>query len=164
MLSLNDIAARHSEWVSMARYLGGSEVHVQDMYIKLHKYTGKQFNSAYIFFTLRSLIFGKKKAITTTPFNGYEFPSDDTSTDRHMFDDHFNTRIDEILDTLHWYDKKLFNIYRYSGKSYRKLAAEIGISYVSIYNTIRNVKTIIHEELKEEYQIYKEEIGEEVGI
>ena len=66
-------------------------------------------------------------------------------------------KIDSEIDNWHWYDKKLFVLYRDSGLSIRKLAAETKISWVSIFNTLKNAKNIIKEKLREDYEDFKNE-------
>jgi hypothetical protein len=41
--------------------------------------------------------------------------------------------------------------------SIRKIAAETKISWVSIFNTLKNAKNILKEKLKEDYEDYKNE-------
>ena len=66
-------------------------------------------------------------------------------------------KVDDELENWHWYDKKLFILYRDSGLSIRKLAAETKISWVSIFNTLKNAKNIIKEKLGEDYEDFKNE-------
>ena len=45
--------------------------------------------------------------------------------------------------------------YRDTNMSIRKIAAETKISWVSIFNTLKNAKNILKEKLKEDYEDYK---------
>ena len=56
--------------------------------------------------------------------------------------------INSILDELYWYDRELFKLYvlgddNKASYSYTSLAKKTGISRISIYYTIRNVKKYI---------------------
>ena len=44
------------------------------------------------------------------------------------------------ISSWHWYDSWLFNIYVNSEKSIRTMARESGISFFSIFNTLKNCK------------------------
>ena len=65
--------------------------------------------------------------------------------------------IDKQVDGWHWYDRDLFELYRHSGLSIRKIAKETGISWVSIFHTLKNCKGKIKEELENDYKKYKEQ-------
>ena len=66
-------------------------------------------------------------------------------------------KIDDEIENWHWYDKKLFVLYRDTNMSIRKIAAETNISWVSIFNTLKNAKIILKDKLKEDYEDYKNE-------
>ena len=51
----------------------------------------------------------------------------------------------------------LFNLYKDSGKSMRTITKETGISTSSIFNTLKNCKDIIREEIGEDYEDYLNE-------
>ena len=156
MCWMSDIAQNHSKWVELANYFGGGEDDVQDMYIKLYKYkNGQNINDAYIFFTLRSVVATRQKIesrITTVDIS--DMPIEDDSfndLEQKLNEEKRIEFVDQLVSSLHWYDSKLFKIYRDTGMSYRKIAKETGISYVSIFNTIKNVKqTILKEHGKKE--------------
>ena len=62
--------------------------------------------------------------------------------------------IDNILQELYWYDRELFRLYvlgddENDSYSYTTLAKKTGISRISIYYTIRNVKKYIRKRLDE---------------
>jgi DNA-directed RNA polymerase specialized sigma subunit len=60
--------------------------------------------------------------------------------------------LNDKLSNLHEYDKLLFQLYYSTGKSIRKLSKESGISVTSIYNTLRNVKNYLKDEVESEYK------------
>ena len=57
--------------------------------------------------------------------------------------------IDKVLDTLYWYDKKIFELY-YSGETLDSLAAKTKISRNSLFTTIDKVRAILKKELADE--------------
>ena len=58
-------------------------------------------------------------------------------------------QIDKILDSLYWYDKKIFQLY-YSGETLDSLADKTKISRNSLFTTIDKVRTILKKELSDE--------------
>ena len=55
-------------------------------------------------------------------------------------------KIEAELNKLHWYDKKVFELY-YDGHTLDSLAKETKISRNSLYTTIDKVRTILKKEL-----------------
>lgn len=51
-------------------------------------------------------------------------------------------KIQKILDSLHWYDKKMFELYLQEG-SYRKVEKLTKIGYNSVQDTVLKVRKII---------------------
>jgi len=69
-----------------------------------------------------------------------------TPTELYTIED--SDLINSILDELYWYDRELFKLYvlgddNKASYSYTSLAKKTGISRISIYYTIRNVKKYI---------------------
>ena len=59
--------------------------------------------------------------------------------------------IDKVLDTLYWYDKKIFELYYYEeGNTLDNLAKKTRISRNSLFTTIDKVRTILKKELADE--------------
>ena len=56
--------------------------------------------------------------------------------------------IDKILDNMYWYDRDVFKLYYYEGKTLSGLAEETGISRNSLFTTIDKVRNIIKKELE----------------
>ena len=55
-------------------------------------------------------------------------------------------KVDDILKHVYWYKRDLFKLYLECG-SLRKVEAEVGIPFVSVYNTVKEVKKTIKESL-----------------
>ena len=58
--------------------------------------------------------------------------------------------IDKVLDTLYWYDRKLFQLYYYEGNTLDSLAEKTRISRNSLFTTIDKVRAILKKELSDE--------------
>jgi predicted DNA-binding protein YlxM (UPF0122 family) len=64
-------------------------------------------------------------------------------------------KIQDEVDSWHWYDQKLFEVYKDTDLSIRDIAKETTISSSSIFNTLKNCKAKIREAVGEEYEDYK---------
>lgn len=168
---LEKVAERHKEWVQIVRSFGETtyaEDLVQEMYIVLSKYTDETkiikngvVSRGYIYFTLRSLyysLYNNKKKLPKVRIDDEENfcqIADHSEMDEQVAFHKICTMIDEVADGWHWYDKKLFKLYRDTDLSIRKIAAETNISWVSIFNTLKNAKQEIKDKIGEDYIDYK---------
>jgi len=64
-------------------------------------------------------------------------------------------KINEEIDSWHWYDSMLFKEYVSSGKSIRTLAKETKISRDSIFQTLKNCKTRIKNAIGEDWEDFR---------
>ena len=71
--------------------------------------------------------------------------------------------IDAEIENWDWYNRKLFKIYRDSGLSIRGIAAETKISWVSIFNSLKNMKTRIKKEYQDDWDNYKDNNYESIN-
>lgn len=55
-------------------------------------------------------------------------------------------RLDEILEGVYWYKRELFKTYLECG-TFRAVENEVGINYVSVYHTVKDVKKHIKNNL-----------------
>ena len=55
--------------------------------------------------------------------------------------------LSKVLDTVYWYDRKVFEIIS-SGVTIAELSRKTNITYASLYNTYRNVKNIIKQNIE----------------
>ena len=68
------------------------------------------------------------------------------------FDNTIQQDMDKYVDTLYWFDKNLFNLYRYEFKSHKGLMAEkTKLSLSTIYRTVKRCKVKINKKLKDQY-------------
>lgn len=160
---------KHSLWVNKVKALGENEFAediVQEMYIKMYKYTDpskvyiktinghEAINPNYVFFVLRNLLYELTKAKAKTKKVNLEdireLPSDEMDSFENEYGD-FLEKMDSQIKTWGWYESKLFTLYKEEYKrdtSLRKLAKGTGISWVSIHNTISRCKGELKEKLQ----------------
>ena len=55
----------------------------------------------------------------------------------------------------HWYDQLLFDLYRTSGMSTRQIEGVTGISFKSVWKTIKTCKERLKENVSEDYEDFK---------
>ncbi len=168
---LNIVASQHEDWIKIVNSFGEfnyAEDIVQESYIRLIKYA-KPYNiikdnkvsRGYMFFTLRSVYFqyyNSKRKIQKVSIDDEENLlqiADETNLEEHEAFNKVCTLIDEVAEEWNWYDRKLFKLYRDTDLSIRKIAAETNISWVSIFNTLKNCKTDVQSKLDETYEDYK---------
>tara|TARA_R100001369_G_scaffold15444_1_gene30248 strand:- start:43 stop:603 length:561 start_codon:yes stop_codon:yes gene_type:complete len=64
-------------------------------------------------------------------------------------------KIDKEIESWHWYDKKIFEVYRDTPLTIRGMAKETKISTVNIFHTLKKSKNIIREKFAEDYEDFK---------
>jgi DNA-directed RNA polymerase specialized sigma24 family protein len=163
------LSSNHNEWVSMVRSFGCKDPEdiVQEMYLRLYQYStldkiliGDELNKAFIWVSLRNIFYlsnkNKKIALISLEevFN-VESPID--HIERSKSRDLIEEKIKEEVESWHYYDKMLFNLYRDSRMSMRKLSKETGISVRSIFSTLKNCKERIKGKIGEDYEDYLNE-------
>ena len=57
-------------------------------------------------------------------------------------------KIDEVLNTMYWFDRKLFNLYRKELHSIRKLSKATKISHATVHKTIAKCKQELKNKIK----------------
>ena len=163
------VAKQHKEWIKIVNSFGEydyAEDIVQESYLILYKYAEPEriiengyIRRGYMYFTLRTtyyLYYNSKRKISKVYIDDNILQLiDDTDLKEHEAYNKICKKIDQEIDNWHWYDKKLFILYRDSGMSIRKIAAETKISWVSIFNSLKNAKNIIKNKLSEDYEDYK---------
>lgn len=164
---LSIIAKEHKEWINIVNSFGEydyAEDIVQEMYIVLYKYadpnkiiTNGKANRGYIYFTLRTTyyqFYNLKNKVKKRDIDNYKIEYKDTIEEQEAYND-ICKMIDDEIEDWHWYDKKLFKLYRDTDMSIRKIAKETGISWVSIFNTLKNCKTKIKNKFQNDWDKYK---------
>ena len=68
------------------------------------------------------------------------------------FDKTIQQDMDKYVDTFYWFDKNLFNLYRYEFKSHKGLMSEkTKLSLSTIYRTVKRCKVKINRKFKVKY-------------
>ena len=161
---LEKLYKHHNQLIEFAKVFDkvNYEDIVQETYIKLHLYssedkcfTNDKLNKGYIFIVIRSVYvtqFYNKFTIVDFVDQPVEIDFDE----QHAVQWHlFRTKCEEEVNSWDMYDKKLFTIYRDSDLSMRKLAKETGISFVSIFHSLKAHKKKLRELLQEDYDNLK---------
>jgi len=165
---LEQVANHHKEWIEIIHKFGEydyAEDIVQESYIALIKYADAsklidvngKVRKGYMFFTLKSLFFqfyNKKMKITKVPIDGCWELFDDSNIEEHKAYNDICLLIDDELENWHWYDRKLFKLYRDTDMSMRDIASETNISLISIFHSIKNYKEILNKKFNKDYQDY----------
>lgn len=158
---LEIVAKEHKFYVEVVKSFGEynfAEDIVQEMYLRIHKYTSPekivkdgQVNKGFIWFVLRNIYVDyckQRSKIVKTDINDAILMSDEQNTEamNELYD-----KIEKEIESWHWYDTMLFKLYRDSGKSMRELEAETKISLTSIFHTIKHCKARINAAISEDY-------------
>jgi DNA-directed RNA polymerase specialized sigma24 family protein len=165
---LNQVAQHHNEWIKIINSFGEydyAEDIVQETYIALYKYADAtkiidasgNVRKGYVFFTLKSLFFqyyNKKMKVNKVSIDEQFTLFDDSNLDEHNAYHDICLLIDEEVQNWHWFDEKLFKLYRDSGMSMRDIAKGTNISLISIFNSIKNYKEILNTKFNKDYQDY----------
>jgi len=168
---LNIVAKHHKEYVKLIESFGEyfyAEDIVQEAYIKMSKYcnpsniiVNDEVNRGYVYFVLRNLYLDFKKQKEKNPKVSIDeltfFLTEEDEQEKHEAYLKLLHNINNEIDTWHWYDKMLFNVYKDKNKSIREMAKETRISTKSIFQTLKHCKERIKENVKEDYQDFKNE-------
>ena len=165
MTTLEKVSSKNKDWVRICMSFGcnksTAEDLTQEMYLKLATmlkdnkgldiyYDESQINHFYIYRILRSLFIDlcrKEKNITKVNIEYLErfVEEEEATNDKDILGK--MQQLNNLLDKVYWYDKKVFDLVS-SGMSIAELSKKSGISYYSLYNTYKNVKSLIKQEIK----------------
>lgn len=170
---LSYAAKDHKKWIKIVNSFGKTNVAediVQEAYMVLYKYTDEEsivqngrVNQGYMFYTLRSVYYQyhkvkKRIQVTSIDDEGYTAQiQDNIEMDEEIGYGSFLKLVDKSVEEFNWYDRKLWKLYSQTDMSIRKIASETNISWVSIFNSLKNIKNILKEKLSEDYEDYKNE-------
>lgn len=154
---LNELAKHHQEWLNIAyhickdRYLADDLV--QEMYLKIHKRNlQKEVNNWYIYVTIKHLFFDHlKQENQYTEINERTLEQAENVTDSAYFS--LLDRLDEELDDLHWYKKRL--IIEKQIKSPRTIQEETSINYQHIYRSCQKTEDTLRKRLMKDFEAYQ---------
>jgi len=104
-----------------------------------------------------SLAHRKKRIKKTKQFirlgDEFEMSYNDDSENEEAFSIVMD-RVENEMDTWHWYDKLLFETYVKDSRSMRGLSSDTHISLTSIFTTLKNCKERIRQSVGEDYADY----------
>lgn len=165
------VAKDHKEYVKVVQNFGEyfyAEDIVQEAYLRIYKYCkpeniiqNGEVNKGFMYFVLRNLYLSYLKELEKNPkipideiiYSLYE----EDETEKHEAYLRLLNKVSKELNNWEWYDKMLFEIYKNDNKSIRKISKETRISTKSIFQTLKNCKKRLKENLKEDYEDYKNE-------
>jgi len=162
LTTLEKVANRHSDWVRIVKSFGCKndfcEDIVQQMYIKIHTLInsgtdisyGDDINHFYIYRILRSLFIDlcrKEAKITKVNIEYLEKFVEEEEVKEYKDIEGKMKQLDNVLDEVYWYDRKVFDLIS-EGMSIAELSKKTNISYYSLYNTYKNVKTLIKQNIE----------------
>ncbi len=170
MTVLHLLANYHKEWLKMAHSFGAgnyAEDIVQEMYIRLNKYVSDperimykgQPNKLFVWVTLRNMVrqFQKKKDHIVYVGDMVEYDEAEEVFDIVQAEG-FEKIVDKVWDVIqemHWYDQKMFEVYHKTDMSMRDIEKETGISLFSIFDTLKKGKEYVKEKIGEDYEDYQ---------
>lgn len=168
---ISDLYEFHNDWISIVRSFGAEfycEDIVQEMYLKLSKhedaerfYRNGEIYKGFVWIVLRNMFYDYEKAKNKVHIVGLNealnIKDDSESIDKLEARNRIDVNINKTIKTWHWYDQLLFEFYRDSGFSTRQIEKETGISFKSVWATLKECKESIREEVGEDYSDYKNE-------
>ena len=162
MTTLEKVAQKHNDWVRIVKSFGCKNEYcediVQTMYLKINTLINKgidisyddDINHFYIYRMLRSLFIDlcrKEAKITKVNVDYLEKFVEEEEVKEYKDIEGKMKELDTLLDKVYWYDKKVFDLIS-NGMSIAELSKKTSISYYSLYNTYKNVKTLIKENIE----------------
>ncbi len=167
MVWINRVVEHHKEWIAFVHSFGEhffAEDIVQETYINLLKwssedklFTNGKINKGYMWLSLKNTFLqhiNKTKRIKYVSLENLYMMEMSNNTEMLVAKNAIELKIVEEIDSWHWYDKMLFEVYRNEKTSMRKMAAETKISLSSIFNTIKNCKEKIQDNVGEDWEDY----------
>jgi hypothetical protein len=161
---LEKLFQHHNQLIEYAKIFDSSyyEDIVSETYLKLHQYSSEEkcftngkLNKGYLFIVIRSVYLQSfyNKFVTQDPI---DIPIEDNFDENYEIEWYkFRTKCEAEVNSWDMYDKKLFTIYRDNDISMRKLAKETGISFVSIFHSLKAHKKKLRELFQEDYNNLK---------
>jgi RNA polymerase sigma factor (sigma-70 family) len=162
LTTLEKLASKHDTWIRTVKSFGCKgylcEDVVQEAYLKINTLLNKgldisydsDINYFYMYRTLKSLFLDlcrKEAKITKVNLDYLEKFVQDEEKKQYKDIEGKMRQLNTLLDKMYWYDKKVFDLIS-DGMSIAELSKQTGISYYSLYNTYKNVKTLIKQNIK----------------
>lgn len=113
-------------------------------------------NKFYMWLTIRAVHvdYIRQNQINFVSLDEVKESYEEEDLEKHESLERLYLKINKEMESWDWYDTMLFKIYKDGGKSMRNIAKDSGISLTSIYNTLKNCKQRLREQVLEDYQDY----------
>ena len=168
---LSDLYSFHNDWIKIVRNFGESfyaEDIVQEMYLKLANqqnieryYRNGTIYKGFVWIVLRNMYYdfekSKNKLQKVNLIEAFQVIDDSESKESLEAKKIIEIKISETVNSWHWYDKMLYELYRDSGYSTRQIEKHTGISFKSVWQTIKYCKDSLKKEVGEHYEDLKNE-------
>lgn len=165
---MNKIVIHHKEWVKIVNSFGEyffAEDIVQETYLMLLKWSNEEklftngnLNKGYVWLALKNtflMSLRNENKIQKVDIESIAMLQQEQNNElKHESYSRLLTILDQEVASWHWYDQKLFKLYKDSNLSMREISKETNISVTSIFNTIKNCKARINESVGETYEDY----------
>ena len=156
---LEKVYESHKKWINTVLKMGANQYEAEDivgnMYLTIGQMLNKGLNISYgdsgvnyyyIYRTLKTsylqMVLKKKKENKTSIDLVYDLESGE-----YIDFNEANEAVEEELDKLHWYDRKVYNMVQ-DEYSITELSRKTNITYHSLYNTFRKVKERLKQKVK----------------
>jgi len=154
---LEKIYSSHKKWINTVLKFGCTKDEAEDIVSSMYLIIGTMLkkglnisygddvNYYYIYLTLKTTFLqmkNKQKKEARVPIDLVL----NLESSEYIDFDEANERVQEELNTLHWYDRKIYNLVQ-DEYSITELSKRTNISYHSIYNTFRKVKQKLKEKI-----------------
>jgi len=168
MDKLTILTKHHKDWVKVVNTFGEyffADDIVQETYLKIlrlnhiDKIVTTTVNRSMMWLVIRSVYIDHLRLQKHEKVNLDSIYS--LSTEDSVESQKAINRIDELIEeeisNWHFYDKKLFDIYRNTDLSMREIAEKTDIHYTSIFHTLKRCKKRLQEAVGDDYQDYLNE-------
>jgi RNA polymerase sigma factor (sigma-70 family) len=168
MDKLTILTKHHKDWVKVVNTFGEyffADDIVQETYLKIlrlnhiDKIVTTTVNRSMMWLVIRSVYIDHLRLQKHEKVNLDSIYS--LSTEDSLESQKAINRIDELIEeeisNWHFYDKKLFDIYRNTDLSMREIAEKTDIHYTSIFHTLKRCKKRLQEAVGDDYQDYLNE-------
>jgi len=168
LIWINRVVEHHKEWIAFVHSFGEhffAEDIVQEMYLKMAKldkverfYINGKLNKNFVWTVLRNMAFDYKKSksrIVKVNLTEAMQLKDEYQPEILEAKKRFEIKMIAEIKSWHWYDQLLFDLYRTSGMSTRQIEGVTGISFKSVWKTIKTCKERLKENVGEDYEDFK---------
>ena len=167
MDKLQKLGLNHKEWLLMAKKMGIGELSediVQETYLRIIRLNyidgvvkdDGSLNKFYMWLSIRAVHVDYLRAnqMNLVSLDEVKECYDEADLEKHEAYSNIYDKIEDEISNWHWYDQKLFNLYKQGELSMRDIAKDTNISLTSIFNTIKNCKERLKDNVGEDYEDY----------